>query len=371
MGKRNSVTDNTFTLRLANDTDALKWDDFVENHPQASPYHRMAWLHAVKKSYGFDPMPIVAECDQTKKFKGILPVVRLTTPLKGASLCALPYCDFGGPLVSVSESESESESDVQSKIVEFAVQLLKSENASYLEVRTCAHDEDTNNELAGQKVRMLLELPDSADTLLASFKSKLRSQIRKAEKNGLSYKIGNNAQLLEDFYRVYCINMRDLGSPAHHKDWFSEITACYGENAIISVVYHDSLPIGGGIVLLNKYIAAIPWASTIQAYNKLAPNMLLYWSLLAYCADKQIHTFDFGRSTYNEGTYKFKKQWGATPRRLNWECYQKDGTLVAQEGAGGSSSNSSLRETVETVWRKLPLPLTVFIGGKIRKYISL
>jgi hypothetical protein len=29
-------------------------------------------------------------------------------------------------------------------------------------------------------------------------------------------------------------------------------------------------------------------------------------------------SFDFGRSTMNEGTYKFKKQWGCEPTQLHW-----------------------------------------------------
>jgi hypothetical protein len=68
-----------------------------------------------------------------------------------------------------------------------------------------------------RKVRMILSLPDSSDALMKSFKSKLRSQIRRPVKDGLYSRIGSG-ELLDDFYFVFAKNMRDLGSPVHSRD---------------------------------------------------------------------------------------------------------------------------------------------------------
>jgi lipid II:glycine glycyltransferase (peptidoglycan interpeptide bridge formation enzyme) len=163
--------------------------------------------------------------------------------------------------------------------------------------------------------------------------------------------------------------MRALGSPVHSKQWFTSLLENYQESMIISVVYKEYLPIGAGIVLLSGDKAAIPWASTKAEYNRLSPNMMLYWSLLKHLSDNNINHFDFGRSSYGEGTYKFKQQWGAKPKALIWQ------TLVMPSGEletdASATSNSKLRTLVENTWRKLPLNLTVFLGPKIRKHISL
>ncbi len=59
------------------------------------------------------------------------------------------------------------------------------------------------NQLESNKVRMLLDLPDSSEILLANFKSKLRSQVRKAEKNGVTFRwTGPNG--VDSFYSVFC-----------------------------------------------------------------------------------------------------------------------------------------------------------------------
>lgn len=61
---------------------------------------------------------------------------------------------------------------------------------------------------------MLLDLPESSEILMKYFKAKLRSQIKKPLKEGLKPKVGG-IELLYDFYKVFSINMRDLGSPVH------------------------------------------------------------------------------------------------------------------------------------------------------------
>ena len=47
------------------------------------------------------------------------------------------------------------------------------------EAQSLFHWEAINCETRSQKVRMLLELPESSESLMKSFKSKLRSQIKK------------------------------------------------------------------------------------------------------------------------------------------------------------------------------------------------
>jgi lipid II:glycine glycyltransferase (peptidoglycan interpeptide bridge formation enzyme) len=96
--------------------------------------------------------------------------------------------------------------------------------------------------------------------------------------------------------------------------------------------------------------------------------MLLYWSFLKYVSDNNITEFDFGRSSYGEGTYKFKKQWGAEPVPLCWNKIPIQQTITTEQA---SSKSSNLRAIVEKIWQKLPLSFTVFLGPKIRKYISL
>lgn len=348
------------SIRSVTAEDRQCWDDYVIRHPQATPYQKYAWLKAVCDAYPHKNASLIA-FNTNNEVVGVYPAILMVNPFTKDSLCALPYCDLGGPLTDAIHIEQQLETAIRSR-------FLKS-NKSFIDSRTNRVNSDSPVDFDKKKVRMLLDLPSSSDELLASFKSKLRSQIKKAEKNGLVYTVGRDVKLLEDFYQVYTRNMRDLGSPSHSKKWFQSISEAYGEHHILSVVYKDDFPIGAGLVLSVSDKACIPWASTVRDFNRLAPNMLLYWSLLGYCADNGIRSFDFGRSTYEEGTYKFKKQWGAEPELLEWKKIYATGTQTSSTDTASSSSKA--REAIEGIWRKLPVPVSTALGSLIRPYISL
>jgi len=345
-------------IRQIRDSDKASWNKYVHAHPQATAYHNFAWVESVEHAYGHPNTSLIALGDG--KIIGVLPIIKMQMPLSGHYYCSLPYCDMG---YAVGDSEQ-----IITALHDKLRDMKKESGAKKIEYRdtSAATTPITEDELEGQKVSMFLLLPETSDELLKSFKSKLRSQIRKSEKNGLTYQTGSSQQLIDEFYQVFISNMRKLGSPVHSKAWYDSLLKNYQDDLLVTVVYAESTPIGGGIVLRNGEKSSIPWASTLAEYNRLAPNMLLYWSLLQTVTDSGAREFDFGRSTYGEGTYKFKRQWGAQPRLLQW-------FLPGQQPASVETSSppSKLRKIVEQTWPKLPIGVTAFLGPRIRKYISL
>lgn len=344
-------------FKIATPAEQHDWDQFVTQHSESTPYHLFAWGLAVKTAYGHNTLYLMAM--QNNTIVGVLPAIIFSKPFAKPSLCSLPFCDVAGVLAN--------DLEIEQALITFATEQLNEHQALQLELRTS----ETNSlepELFQQKVRMLLDLPQNSETLWTGFKSKLRSQIRKAEKNGLTADIAQTQNHLDGFYQVFSRNMRDLGSPVHSKKWFNALLKYYGDNLLIANVYHQDKVIGAGIVLFCGNKACIPWASTNSDFNRLAPNMLLYWTLLKAVTDLKIDIFDFGRSTFNEGTYKFKAQWGAKPQLLNWQVISSQS---AQPDSTSNGSVSKIRPYIEQAWRKLPLGVTEWIGPKVRKYISL
>ncbi len=196
------------TLKLVplNEKTLDDWNQYVSAHSHATPYHNAAWQIASLKAYNMQHAGVLAMRVDDNCVVGVLPAVKLKSWILGERLCALPYCDVGFPIANSEDIAQHLLAHVK----------LEHPNAKYLEVRDriveVASDESS---LDGKKVQMRLALPKSSDTLLKSFKSKLRSQIKKADKNGLTSKEGNSLQLISDFYAVYSKNMRDLGSLKH------------------------------------------------------------------------------------------------------------------------------------------------------------
>ena len=214
---------------------SAEWNRFVSEAVDSSPYHRFEWMEAVEAAYGHKAYPLAVEEEGT--ILAVLPLVLMAHPLKKrASLVSLPFCDLGGIIGSEQH---------QHLLRATASDLAKRMNAQLLEIRHreregLGYDFDRlGKDLDDQKVSMLLELEASSEKQLAAFKPKLRSQIKKAIKNGCTTVVGNTPELVEDFYYVFSRNMLSLGSPVHSKAMFHAICKAYGDNAVVAVIYFE------------------------------------------------------------------------------------------------------------------------------------
>jgi len=277
---------------------------------------------------------------------------------------SIPFFDLGGVLANDKKTEE--------LLIRYAFEVAKKEKISSISLRQqerLISEESIKNSdyphlfVKKDKVRLILELGKSSEELFSSFKSKLRSQIRKPIKEGLKVKIGG-LELVDDFYRVFVKNMRFLGSPVHSKNIIINSAKNFSASAKIFIVYKDKLPVASSFVVSFKNILYNPWASSLREYSRLSPNMLLYWGMLKYACEQGFTYFDFGRSTPGEGTYRFKKQWGAKDKPIYWYIWSK-------REVSSSSKQSRLQRVVIKVWQKIPLKLTQFLGPIIRKYIDL
>ena len=289
-------------------------------------------------------------------------------PLGKGKLVSLPYCDLGGILAD--------SKDIESQLLQRALDYTKSRGIKSLEIREQKPlpNFDSEGTKHPSKVRMVLELPTDSNTLLSSLKSKLRSQIKKPQRDGLKIKSGG-IDLLDEFYSIFVRNMTHLGSPAHSKKWFEKIISKFDYRAGIKLaVLPDGTPAAGGIYLTSSETFTIPWASSLREYNSWNPNMLLYWSFLEHATDKGYNYFDFGRSSPEDGTYKFKKQWGAEPYPLYWVNMLQNtnnGEFTTSFPANNNPSASYGRRLAEEIIRTMPVSANRFLGTKLRKYISL
>lgn len=348
-------------IKVASFNDKDAWDAYVDSRSGISPYCYFAWRQAVEKAYGHKGLYLIAYKDNL--VVGVLPLICFRYPFSRFRYYSLPYCDVGGVYAESSQ--------ISTLLVNEALRTLRKKRGVLLEIRS-GQDMRCNSEIqlnqptvSEDKVRMLLQLPGSSDLLWSGFKSKLRSQIRKAEKNGLVFSWGTVSQL-DDFYQVFTRNMHELGSPVHSKLWFEMVLESFAENARLGLVYNGEVAVGGAVILITGNSVSIPWASTLRDYNKLSPNMLLYWNLLQYAADNGKEVFDFGRSTLGEGTYRFKKQWGAEPEPLYWYTL---GNSKDQRKTFITKSDN--RKMLAVLWGKMPMPLTGYLGPRLRRYIPL
>jgi serine/alanine adding enzyme len=282
---------------------------------------------------------------------GVLPLVRVKSVLFGHYLVSMPFLNYGGPL---------GRDDAIAALSQHAAQLAVAQRVKVLELRSRI-PLPISLPVSHRKITVLMDIPaGGADALWKGFDAKVRSQIRRPQKDGITVRFG--ADQVSPFFDVFAHHMRDLGTPVQSRALFEAIAATFPDNATFGCAYHNDRAVAGGCGFHWGDEFEMTWASALRAYNKSSPNMLLYWEFMKLAAEAGVTTFNFGRCTPDGGTHKFKRQWGTRDEPLWWYEQRAPGASTPSEGHGAIGWGPR-------VWRKLPLPVATTIGPHIVRFI--
>ena len=344
--------DDATNQTAASNLSKADWHNYVAEHPSGNFYHELELCQMVSKLFNQQFYGFVA-LNKDCEICGILPLIRLSSRLFGDFAVSVPYFNYGGALGDNAEIEKQ--------LMQHASAVLLKDGAGHIEFR----DTFDREWLPGRsdKASMVLSLEPSIEEQFAAFSPKLRAQIRRPERENVSCKNGG-LELLDDFYAVFAENMRDLGTPVYDKSLFSNLLKQFPNNCRLQLVYLNNRPVSCGFLLHYKNVVEIPWASTLQSVNHLSINMLLYWQVLQFAIQSGADWFDFGRSSVDAGTYKFKRQWGAEPIMHRWHFALPEGEELPQ-----LNPNNPKFKLMIAVWQRLPIWLTKLIGPPVVKNI--
>lgn len=329
-----------------------EWDAYVEHCPDGTMYHLWGWRDVFARAFSHRAIYLAAK--QDGEITGVLPLVQFDHPVFGRFLVSLPFVNYGGVLAS---------NDAAARaLVDHARQVGERSKSSHVELR---HFEQRFPDLHAKrhKVTMLLPLAGSVETMWEKVDKKVRNQVRKAQKSELTTDSGG-AELLGEFYDVFCRNMRDLGTPVYGRRFFEEVLRQFPDRARVFMVRKATTSVAAGISLAYRGSIEVPWASSLREYRTICPNYLLYWTMVEFAIAKGFDQFDFGRSTPDDGPYNFKKQWGARPAPLCWE-YQ---LLRAASLPDRSTKNPKFQAAI-TAWQRLPLSVANLVGPHVARYL--
>ena len=332
---------------------AAEWDEYVNAHPEANNYHQNGWMRVIQESFGHKTTGLIAR-DESGKVRGVLPLVQMNSRIFGNFLVSVPFVNYGGLLSDSLECAAP--------LLAAAVDLRDRCGARHVELRHL-REEPFPLACKRHKVTMLLPLAEDPDQQWKAFNAKLRNQVRKAEKSGLTARFGGQ-ELLDDFYEVFVRNMRDLGTPVYGRRFFERVLSIFPDTTRIIGVYLEGRIVAAGIASWYRDTLEVPWASSNKDFRTLCPNNLLYWEAIRFAIGEGFRTFDFGRSTPGEGTYKFKEQWGAQPHPLFWQYALRSGESLPELNPDNPKYALAIR-----IWQRLPLWVTRFIGPGIVRNI--
>jgi FemAB-related protein (PEP-CTERM system-associated) len=337
------------SVSAASPSDRAAWDAYVSQHMASTGYHEWVWRDVFERTFGHTSVYLLAR--RGGRIAGALPLTEIRSWLFGRTLTSLPFVNYGGVIADDEEAGRA--------LVEAAGAVARERGSRHVELR---HIERQFRELPVKQHKVAMRLP-LGPGMWDRIDRKVRNQVRKAEKSGLTVERGG-PELVPDFYQVFARNMRDLGTPVYTRRLFDEVLRAFPDRARVVVVRLSGKPVAAGITYRTRGLIEVPWASSIREHNSLCPNHLLYWHVIESAVAEGCSLMDFGRSTPHEGTYKFKEQWGAEPVPLHWEYRLRDGDAIPDQ----SPKNPKFRMMIET-WKRCPLWLANAVGPHIVRSI--
>jgi FemAB-related protein (PEP-CTERM system-associated) len=328
--------------------EAPPWGEYLAARPEATVFHDPRWGQVMAAAYGSRPRYLTAVRDG--KTVGVLPLVGQRSLLFGSHLSSLPYFDAAGML-------ADDAAAAEAILAQAALERTAL-GARWVELRQ-------ETPIAGSlpvrtdKVTLRLALPPDPQVLWKKLNAKVRNQVRKAQGEGQTVTLGG-AELLDEFHGLYVRTMRDLGSPPHSRRFFALIAERFAAVVRIHVVRAGARPMAASLTLADAHAVRVPWAASDWRFRQSCANMLLYWSMLEEACRRAAPVFDFGRSTRDSGTYRFKTQWGAAEVPLFWHYLLPDGSEVPE-----LRPDSPKFRLATAVWRRLPLGVARVLGPRL------
>jgi len=341
-------------VHVSDRIDQTAWDAFVKAHPFGSPFHLISWQNTIQKTFGHSPQHLMAS-DDSGTINGILPLFLVRSRLFGRMLISTPQAAYGGILAGGDRSTQA--------LLHRARDLATELNVQFLELRNFRQP-ILDNSLAQKDLYVTFrqELPPDPEACLLGIPRKTRAEVREGIKHGLEFRmneIGTN-----EFFDVYSRSVRDLGTPVFSKRLFANGLREFGDDCRIASVHWQGRLVAAVWTLFYKDEVVPYFGGSIREYNRLAVNNFMYWMLMRYGCENGYRIFDFGRSKKGTGSFDFKKRWGMTMTDLTYQY-----VLVRQQRMPDTSPLNPKFAMGIQLWRKLPLPITQWIGPVVSKHL--
>jgi FemAB-related protein (PEP-CTERM system-associated) len=330
--------------------DGAEWDDFARRQTGFTHFHLSRWRDVIREVFGHECLYFVAR--DGSALAGILPLVRVKSRLFGHYLVSMPFLNYGGPLGT---------NDGIRALAAHATEIAKRDQVKLLELRSRV-ELPIDLEASHRKITVVPDLEATPERTFKGFDSKLRSQIRRPQKEGVVVKFGSDQ--VEPFFRVFAHHMRDLGTPAQPLRLFETIARTFPDDSWFSCAYLRDEPVACGCGFQFGSEFEMTWASSLRRFNRESPNMAVYWATMERAIGLGLTQFNFGRCTPGSGTHKFKRQWGGRDEPLWWYGLSRDA-----QGATTPSPNEGAFSWGPRLWRHLPEKVATAIGPAIVRYI--
>jgi len=315
---------------------ASEWDGLVVGHPHGHLLQRWAWGE-LKSAFGWQPLRLaVVRAGQEQPVAAAQILVRR---VMGLAVCYVPR----GPLFS-----GDATIDlVLLRALRRAALLRRAAflrlEPNILEGASGASRLHSDLQVAGFKVApplqprmsMHLDLTPEPDRLFAGFSKGHRADVRRAERNGVSVRVGITPADLDAFYRIMEATTARAGFGIHSRDYYSEAWRLFGDDARLLIASREGQgDIAAFLLFASNQEAPYMYSGSTTEGLKSGANHLLQWHAIRWARERGCARYDLwgipedigdllhapeeqrqeleaqAKAHPLYGAYRFKKGWG-------------------------------------------------------------
>lgn len=306
---------NHFATQLAAETslNAPKWKQLgsqANRTKYPSLFNSVNWIEVLKSTYNLSIETSTRngpeESSSEIKFCEI-------NDARGGRIVSLPFCDYCDPQVS-------NFANWQALVEPI---IARGRPTKFKVLRNSIPLADTRFEHRVHELWHATDLSKTEDELWSDIDESARRNIRKAERNGLTVRVGTTIEDVQTFYEMHVdIRKSKYGLLAQPIEFFENIHRVFSkENEIfVLLAEKDGLPLAG--ILFLKHEDSLYYKFNASRQTEYRPNDLLVWSGIRFGKERGLKLLDFGISALDQpGLVSFKKKFATEEEpvvQLTW-----------------------------------------------------
>jgi hypothetical protein len=334
-----------------------RWQEFVSRQPHATAFHNSGWIRALAETYRYEPLVLTTSPPDRPIEEGI-PFCRVESWLTGKRLVSLPFADHCDPLFSSSGFLESLKQWIKAQIDE--------RKWKYVECRPISSSPNDYSGFHRGRTYFFhsLDLRSGAEHIFSTMhKNCIQRMVRRAEREKLTYEVGQSSKLMDDFYWLLIKTRRRLGLVPQPRRWFESLVKFLGQVVQIRLARKHNQPVAAILSLHYKSVAIYKYGCSDARFHHLGSMPFLFWRLIEDCCASGVTEIDLGRSDLdNLGLISFKDRLGASRKSF---CYFR------YLPSGGSRVISPVpAKTVKLISSMLPDSLLEFAGRVLYRHMG-
>ncbi|MDN5205416.1 GNAT family N-acetyltransferase [Fulvivirgaceae bacterium BMA10] len=346
--------DLKFTINFSDPIKIPDWNDKMEKIDDSSFFHSSNWAEVLHKTYGYEPVYLTIW--NKEQIVGLVPFMAIRSFLTGRRAVSLPFSDYTLPLLP----EGISWKKLWSKII------TQAEPYNWKTIELRGGGNDISDVASTFFYVHHISLQQDKEALFKNFNRNTRTNIKKAEKEGLRVVVRNDAEAIDKFFKLNCINRKKLGVPPQPRFFFDNIYKYIFEPGLgeVVMIYQDENLVSAGMVFFFNKKVIFKYSALNYTYQSLRSNNLMVWEMIKRYSANGFESFCFGRTDpANEGLRRYKNNFGSVENVLNY--YKFDLTKNEQV-----KSDPEVSELMKSLMQRSPVWLLKWVGSALYKHMA-